>query len=63
MKQTFMPARVGRYTLPNRLVMAPMTRSRARADGTPGELAAEYYSQRATAAQGADKAVARVRVG
>jgi 2,4-dienoyl-CoA reductase-like NADH-dependent reductase (Old Yellow Enzyme family) len=48
MKQSFTPVRVGRYTLPNRLVMAPMTRSRARSDGTPGELAAEYYSQRAS---------------
>src|SRR5258708_8251527 len=47
MKQSFTPVRVGRYTLPNRLVMAPMTRSRAKSDGTPGELAAEYYSQRA----------------
>jgi 2,4-dienoyl-CoA reductase-like NADH-dependent reductase (Old Yellow Enzyme family) len=27
--------------------MAPMTRSRAKLDGTPGELAAEYYAQRA----------------
>lgn len=48
MKQSFTPVRVGRYTLPNRLVMAPMTRSRAKSDGTPGELAAEYYSQRAS---------------
>jgi N-ethylmaleimide reductase len=40
MKQSFTPVRVGRYTLPNRLVMAPMTRSRAKVDGTPGELAA-----------------------
>ena len=47
MNQSFTPVRVGRYTLPNRLVMAPMTRSRARFDGTPGDLAAEYYSQRA----------------
>ena len=47
MDESFMPVRVGRYTLPNRLVMAPMTRSRAKVDGTPGELAAEYYSQRA----------------
>src|SRR4030088_1006218 len=46
MKQSFTPVRVGRYTLPNRLVMASMTRSRAKFDGTPGELAAEYYSQR-----------------
>jgi N-ethylmaleimide reductase len=47
MTKSFTPVRVGRYTVPNRLVMAPMTRSRAKADGTPGELAAEYYSQRA----------------
>lgn len=48
MSQLFAPARVGRYTLTNRLVMAPMTRSRAALDGTPGELAALYYSQRAS---------------
>jgi N-ethylmaleimide reductase len=48
MKQSFTPVRVGRYTLPNRLVMAPMTRSRAKPNGTPGELAAEYYAQRAS---------------
>ncbi|AXF22635.1 alkene reductase [Burkholderia pyrrocinia] len=47
MDALFTPARVGRYTLQNRLVMAPMTRSRAAFDGTPGELAAEYYAQRA----------------
>lgn len=43
----FSPVRLGRYTLQNRLVMAPMTRSRARCDGVPGERAAEYYAQRA----------------
>jgi 2,4-dienoyl-CoA reductase-like NADH-dependent reductase (Old Yellow Enzyme family) len=48
LKQSFTPVRVGRYTLPNRLVMAPMTRSRAKYDGTPGDLAAEYYAQRAS---------------
>jgi N-ethylmaleimide reductase len=48
MNQSFTPVRVGRYILPNRLVMAPMTRSRAKFDGAPGELAAEYYSQRAS---------------
>ncbi|RQR41694.1 MULTISPECIES: alkene reductase [unclassified Burkholderia] len=46
-QQLFAPVRVGRYTLDNRLVMAPMTRSRAAFDGTPGILAAEYYAQRA----------------
>lgn len=44
----FTPFQLGRYTLQNRLVMAPMTRSRARFDGTPGELAADYYAQRAS---------------
>ena len=44
----FSPVKVGRSTLSNRLVMAPMTRSRAQADGTPGELAATYYAQRAS---------------
>jgi 2,4-dienoyl-CoA reductase-like NADH-dependent reductase (Old Yellow Enzyme family) len=48
MNQLFTPVRVGRYTLSNRLVMAPMTRSRAQFDGTPGELAALYYAQRAS---------------
>ncbi|VWD01558.1 12-oxophytodienoate reductase [Burkholderia lata] len=48
MSQLFNPVRVGRYTLENRLVMAPMTRSRAAFDGTPGEWAAEYYAQRAS---------------
>jgi N-ethylmaleimide reductase len=47
MKQSFTPVRIGRDTLPNRLVMAPMTRSRAKFDGTPGDLAADYYAQRA----------------
>ncbi|HXV29571.1 MAG TPA: alkene reductase [Sinorhizobium sp.] len=47
MNRLFTPVRIGRNTLANRLVMAPMTRSRAAFDGTPGELAAEYYAQRA----------------
>lgn len=41
--------RVGRYDLANRLVMAPLTRSRANSDGTANALMAEYYAQRATA--------------
>lgn len=48
MSQTFTPVTLGNIDLPNRLVMAPMTRSRAQFDGTPGELAAEYYAQRAS---------------
>ena len=33
----------------NRVLMAPLTRNRANPDGTPGDLAAEYYTQRAGA--------------
>lgn len=47
MSNIFSPVQVGKYALSNRIVMAPMTRSRAQFDGTPGELAAEYYAQRA----------------
>lgn len=50
MSQLFTPVRVGRYTLPNRTVMAPMTRSRADDEtGVPTELVATYYAQRAGA--------------
>ncbi|WP_327735919.1 alkene reductase [Streptomyces nojiriensis] len=45
----FGSARLGGLELPNRLVMAPLTRNRAGADGVPGELMATYYAQRATA--------------
>jgi N-ethylmaleimide reductase len=42
--------RIGRYTLRNRLVMAPMTRSRADdTTGVPSALALQYYEQRADA--------------
>jgi N-ethylmaleimide reductase len=57
MNQSFTPVRVGRYTLPNRLVMAPMTRSRAKVDGTTGEMAAKYYSQRASVTLTSQKAL------
>src|SRR6202165_5254129 len=43
------PYRLGPITLPNRLVMAPLTRNRAAAGLVPGPLAAEYYAQRASA--------------
>lgn len=48
MRQLLSPVHVGRTTLQNRVVMAPMTRSRAAVDGVPGELAATYYAQRAS---------------
>ncbi|MFF0594497.1 alkene reductase [Streptomyces antibioticus] len=43
------PFRLGGLTLPHRLVMAPLTRNRAEADGTPTDLMATYYAQRASA--------------
>jgi N-ethylmaleimide reductase len=45
----FQPVRLGPYRLANRIVMAPLTRSRATEDGTPTPLMAEYYAQRASA--------------
>ena len=43
------PVRVGPYTLPNRLVMAPMTRNRAGHGNVPQPMNALYYVQRASA--------------
>ncbi len=40
---------LGRLRLPNRIVMAPLTRARADQHGVPSELAAQYYAQRAGA--------------
>ncbi|ATY31122.1 alkene reductase [Sphingomonas psychrotolerans] len=48
MTDVWSPIKLGNLQLPHRLAMAPMTRSRARPDGTPGDLAPEYYAQRAT---------------
>jgi N-ethylmaleimide reductase len=45
----FDPVKVGPYTLSNRIVMAPMTRSRAGAGFVPTDLAVKYYAQRASA--------------
>src|SRR3981189_204736 len=47
----FQPYRLGPFTLKHRIVMAPLTRSRARQPGNvPSSLAACYYAQRASAA-------------
>ncbi|WP_193369400.1 alkene reductase [Pelagibius marinus] len=45
----FAPVQLGDLTLANRLVMAPMTRNRAGADGVVPPLMAAYYQQRASA--------------
>src|SRR6185312_2483342 len=44
----FQPAGLGDIQLTSRIVMAPMTRSRA-IDNQPGELETRYYTQRAGA--------------
>src|SRR5580698_10028521 len=41
--------KLGNLTLPNRLVMAPLTRNRALAGFVPSPLTVEYYGQRASA--------------
>jgi N-ethylmaleimide reductase len=45
----FSPVELGRLALRNRIVMAPMTRSRAGAQDEPTDLVVEYYRQRAAA--------------
>ncbi len=48
MPSLFDPLAVGALTLPNRIVMAPLTRSRAHPDSrVPSDLAVTYYTQRA----------------
>lgn len=49
MNQLFTPVRIGALVAPNRLVMAPMTRSRADDDGVVGDITVAYYAQRASA--------------
>jgi N-ethylmaleimide reductase len=49
MADLFSPLTVGAVALNNRLIMAPLTRGRAQADGTPTAIMADYYAQRATA--------------
>src|SRR5437773_12415499 len=46
----FEPFKLGAITLPNRVVMAPLTRNRAIPSGlVPSPLAVDYYGQRASA--------------
>lgn len=43
----FSPVRIGSLDLPNRVVMAPLTRARANAAHAPTAIVADYYAQRA----------------
>ncbi len=44
----FSPLPIGSLTIPNRIILAPLTRTRADAGHMPNALMAEYYSQRAS---------------
>jgi N-ethylmaleimide reductase len=48
-KSLFSPYRLGNIELNNRIVMSPMTRSRALEDNAQNPIAATYYAQRASA--------------
>ncbi len=49
MAALFDPLKLGSLELPNRFVMAPLTRARAGREGVPNELMAAYYAQRGSA--------------
>jgi 2,4-dienoyl-CoA reductase-like NADH-dependent reductase (Old Yellow Enzyme family) len=49
MTTLFEPIQIGELSLPNRIIMAPLTRCRASKGRVPNALMAEYYVQRATA--------------
>mgnify|MGYP001764938659 FL=1 len=48
MQALFKPLPMGALLLPNRILMAPLTRTRAEAGHVPGALMAEHYAQRAS---------------
>lgn len=49
MSKLFDPIKIGAWELPNRVILAPLTRCRAVQDRIPNDLMAEYYTQRAGA--------------
>jgi 2,4-dienoyl-CoA reductase-like NADH-dependent reductase (Old Yellow Enzyme family) len=49
MTTLFDPIALGALTAPNRIIMAPLTRSRATRDGVPTTMMVEYYAQRVSA--------------
>ena len=48
MSKLFTPVKLGPYSLNHRVVMAPLTRTRAGEGDVPTDLNATYYSQRAS---------------
>ena len=49
MSRLFDPLKVGALELPNRVIMAPLTRKRSGDERVPNAMMAEYYRQRAGA--------------
>ncbi len=49
MTSLFDPIRIGQLTLPNRIIMPPLTRGRTGGTGIPDALVADYYAHRASA--------------
>ncbi|TKC88777.1 alkene reductase [Trinickia terrae] len=49
MPTLFDPLQLGELTLPNRIIMAPLTRQRAGDERLPNALMAQYYAERASA--------------
>jgi 2,4-dienoyl-CoA reductase-like NADH-dependent reductase (Old Yellow Enzyme family) len=49
MPTLFDPLKIGDITLPNRIIMAPLTRCRAGVERVPNAMMADYYRQRASA--------------
>ena len=49
MSDVFTPLQLGAIELPNRILMAPLTRCRAEPGHVPGPLMAQHYAQRASA--------------
>jgi 2,4-dienoyl-CoA reductase-like NADH-dependent reductase (Old Yellow Enzyme family) len=63
MPSLFEPLNLGEITLPNRILMAPLTRARAGATRVPNALMAEYYVQRASAGLIISEAIAVTPMG
>lgn len=63
MTTLFSPLRLGALDLPNRIVMAPLTRARATRAHVPTAIMAEYYRQRASAGMIVSEAIGISRQG
>jgi 2,4-dienoyl-CoA reductase-like NADH-dependent reductase (Old Yellow Enzyme family) len=59
----FDPIQIGELCLPNRMIMAPLTRARAGKDRLPNALMADYYKQRAGAGMILSEATAVTPMG